>query len=329
LPRKLYEEGSISGDFNVRIYHRDNSAKTFDLWYQGLIEHKSPSLSGNSENISVSGHGYQAQLSRIYITELYTSTEVSVIVKDILDTYITPNTDISYSAADIEVTTFTPDKLDFNTDALSALRTCADIVGGREWGVDKDRNFFFKARSTSIGFRYPLERNVINFNEDLSFEDVVNRIIIQGAEAGGTYYTATYNDAISQLKYNLRTRVIQNSSISTSTVAQQFATAVFAELSGAVRKVNMSLVNLEAYIESTCPIPLFVVIDKSDTYGTKRYGTGLYCGEVSRQVNRINYSVSNQNTLKLSVDLGQPRSSLAEEIAQLEYQLEQQRSAGL
>src|SRR3990167_3815156 len=90
LPRKYCDEKNISGDFNIRIYVR-TGAGTYSLWYQGLVENKMPDLNGHDERIKVTGHGYSVQLSRIYIDTTYTSQEISVIVKNILDNYITPN----------------------------------------------------------------------------------------------------------------------------------------------------------------------------------------------------------------------------------------------
>lgn len=329
LPRKLYEEKSISGDHNIRIYHRNSSTRDFDLWYQGLVENKMPKISGNTENIEISGHGYQAQLSRIYIAQTYTNLEISAVVAAIVGTYVDPDTDVVFDASLIATTTFTPDKLEFNTDALTAIQTCADIVGSREWGVDKDRKFFFKEKSSSVAFRYPLGNLITDFQEDLDFKEIANRVVIQGAQVGGTYYTATYNDTNSQLKYNIRTRVLSNSSISTSAVGSQFATAIFAEYNDVIRKGSGSLVGIEACIEATVPIGLVAIISKEITYGEKYYGTFLYSGRVNRQVNRVNYSLSNNGSLKIGLDLGHPRPTLAEQISQLEYQLEQQRSAAL
>ena len=76
LPRKRFAEKAISGDYNVKVYHRNTSTNVFDLWYQGLIENKIPTVQGLTENIEFSGHGYQVQLGRIYINNVtYTSME--------------------------------------------------------------------------------------------------------------------------------------------------------------------------------------------------------------------------------------------------------------
>ncbi len=331
LPRKKFEERSITGESNIRIYYRNPSTNSHELRYQGLISNKVPQIAGNTETMEISGHGYQVQLKRIYIDNAtYTAIEASDLIKSILDNRIIGYTNISYDSADIEATSFIFDSITFNDYAISAIQKIADTVGGMEWGVDENRKFYFKARSTTLGFRFLAGQNILNFQDNQDFEEIINQIIVQGAQTGGTYFTAgPYNDTGSQDKYGLRTRIIQNSSVTTSAVAQQLAEATLREFKEVIRKASCQLVNYDAQIESTLPIPLFAEISRKVKYGQKKYGTFLYSGIVGRMVNRINYSVTNNATLRVSVDLGQIRPSLAEQISQLEYQLEQQRSAAL
>jgi len=330
LPRKLFEEKNLSGDYNLRVYYRDPVTGSFGLRYQGLVETKDPSIRGNSEAIGINGHGYSVQLGRIYLDDVtYSNTEVSVIVKDILDNYITPNTDISYNAPDIEATGFTIDAIKFNEMASSALEKLADIVGTREHGVDQDRNYFFKARSSTVGWRFPLGYKIRSFQEQQDFSDIINRVIVQGAEAGGTSYKNVYNDSVSQLKYGIRSFVEQNGSVSTDTVASQIATSIFAEFNEVVRKSSCELVDFNGQIESTNPIPLFVILGKEVKYGEKRYGEFLYSGQIERVVNRINYNLSDNNSMAVGLDLGQIRPIIAEQISQLRFSLDQERSANL
>lgn len=329
LPRDFCAEKSISGDFNIRISYRNPSTTDYDLWYQGLVERKEPSVNGNQETLRISGHGYLAQLSRIYISKTYSAQEISVIVKDILDTYVTPNTDITYEAADVVATSYTPDTLTFNTDVKTALETIANITGTREWGVDKDRKFFFKARSSSVGFRWLIGKDISEFSENQSFKDIVNRVVIQGGDVSGSAYTKTFNDTLSQAKYNLRTKIVQNSSITTDNVATQYANSIFAEYNDVVRSANVTFINKTSRIESAIPIPLVIVIGRAVRYGEQKYGTFLYSGLIERQINKISYTLDNKNALKTQVDIGYLKPNLAEEIARLEYQLEQQRASAL
>lgn len=336
LPRPYCNEKFISGDFNVRIYVWNATTKAYDLWYQGIVENKSPNMRGQDETIGVQGHGYQAQLSRIQLRGVsFASTEVSVIVKNILDNYIVPNTDIIYSASDIAGTNFTPDSIEFNTDALSAIQTLADITGTREWGIDENRSFFFKQRSSTQGLNFVLGDKLTSYTDDDSFKDIVNRVVIQGGDVGGVPFapdptTSYYNDTSSQTKYGRRDFPYQNSSITTDAVARQFATSVLNEKRDVVRRARAELVNYETQIESTVPIPLFALLARATFYGEKYYGTFLYSGQITFQVNRIAYALAgNDSVLTTSLELGALRPDISESIAQLKYQLEQLRSASL
>jgi len=329
LPRKFCDEKFISGDFNIRIYIRNDSTKIYDLWYQGFVETKNPSISGHEETIDVIGQGYAAQLSRVYHDKDYTSQEISLIVKDIIDNYVEPVTDIIYDASLIAITSFTPDSLKFNTQCRSAIESCADIAGTREWGVDKDRKFFFKARSISVGFRFWIGKNITNFSSDDSFKDIVNSIFIQGGDVAGVPYTKSYDDTLSQAKYGKRTKVIQNSAIVTDAVSEQYADSIFAEFNDVVRRAKCTLVDYYSRVEITIPIPLAIILASGVTYGTKEYGTFLYSGLIERQINRINYNIDKNGILSVGLELGYVRPNLAEEISKLEYQLEQQRQGAL
>lgn len=336
LPRKYCDEKYISGGFNVRIYIWNEETKVFDLWYQGLVEEKVPTVQGVVESIDVIGHGYQAQLGYIQLSGLtYTNQELSVVVKNILDNYILPATDITYDLADIESTGFTANNLKFDTDAQSALQTIADIAGTREWGIDRNRKFFFKARSSTPGFYFPIGKNVINFQEDQSFKDIINRVLIQGGDIddgmGGTIpYQKTYNSTISQLKYGRRDRIYQSSSVTTDPVSSQLANSLFNDYSDVVRKATCDLINYKNRVETTLPIPLFVLIAESAiTYGTNPYGTFLYSGLINRQINRISYTIDSQSVLAIKLDLGDLLPDDANFINRLQYTIEQIRSSGL
>ncbi len=327
VPIRFCESVQLGGNFNIKIYIR-NTSNTFDLRYQGRIENRGNDVRHDGENITINGTGYQSELADIYVDRDYTSTEISVIVKSILDNDITPNTNITYSAGDLTATSFTPDSLSFNTDALSAMQTLADIVGSREWGVDKDRKFFFKQRSSSVGFRYPLGGKVTSFKFDTSSRDIVNRVVVTGGDVSGSPFTRVVNDAQSQLKWKRRDKVVQNSAITTNAVADQFADAIFTEFSDVVRKAQVEILD-DTQIEATIPIPLLQVIGKGATYGTKKYGTGMYNAILSHQVNRVSYQVDDAGVIVTKIQLGQLRPDSAENISQIEFKIDQLRQQGV
>lgn len=326
VPLKYCNDLIFGGNFNIKIYRRNPTTKAYDLWYQGRIENNNNNVRQEIETITISGLGYLSELSDVYIDANFSGQEVSVVVKNLLDNYIVPNTNITYDIGNIETTTFTPDTLTFNSNALDAMQTLADIVGSREWGVDANRKFYFKARSETVGFRLPLADKVRNFVHDTSSKQIINRVIVIGA--GDPPFTATYDDLQSQLKWKRRDAVIQNSAITTTQVASQYATAKFSEFNDVSRRARLTLVD-ERQIESTIPIPLLNIISKQITYGQMTYGTFLYSGLINYQINRINYNMTDEGVLTIDLELGQLRPSVAETLNQLDYQINQLQSAGL
>lgn len=328
VPIRFCEETFLGGNFNVKIYVKDQTDGTFDLWYQGRIEDKEHNIRGIKEIINIRGNGYQSQLKDIYVDRDYTSNEASVIVKSILDNDITPNTDITYSAGDIAATSFTFDSLEINKDSLDAFQTISNVVGTREWGVDKDRKFFFKARSSAVGFRFPLEDKVINWNNNTSSTEIINRVIIIGGDVSGSPFKRVANHAASQLKWGRRDKLIQNSAIVSNAVADQFADAIFADSKDISRRARLEIVS-EQLIETTIPVPLVQVVAKSITWGTRKYGEFIYNGRISYQVNRVNYKIDNLGNMVISLELGKLRPNVAEDLSQLEFRIDQLANTGV
>lgn len=328
LPREFCRDVSVLTGDNVKIYIKNFSTNSYDLWYQGRVENHNHNVNKNLETVRISGDGYLSELRDIYVDRDYSSTEASAIVTDVLDNDITPNTNISYVGGDITATTFTPDTYEFNNNALNVMQTIADTVGSREWGVDENRKFFFKERSETVSHRYPLGSKVTNYVVDSSSNQIINRVVVIGGDVSGSPFTETFNDLKSQEKWKRRDKAIKNTAIVTSAVAQQFANSYFQEYSKIVRRARLDLISNDR-IESSVPLGLAEVRAKSTTYGTRKYGTFQYSGALTYQINRIRYSIDTTGNLKQSLDLGKLRPDISESIGQLEYKIEQLQSQGV
>lgn len=328
LPKEFCRNSPILVGYNIKIYVKNQATNSYDLWHQGRVDDHIHEVNSNAEYIRISGDGYITELNDIYVDRDYTIQETSVIVKDVLDNDITPNTNISYTGSDVEATSFTFDSLKFNTHAQNVISTLADTVGSREWGVDENRKFYFKERSESITHRFPLVDKVKKYSINSSSKDIVNRVIVIGGDVSGSPFTATYNNIKSQAKWKRRDKAIKNTAIVTSTVAEQFADSVFSEYSGIIRRARLDLQD-EQRIESSLPIGLVHVKAKSDTYGSKKYGEGQYSGAIKYQVNRISYQIDNAGNLLISMELGQLRPNVAESIGQIESKIEQLQAQGV
>ena len=327
IQKRLFSDRNIELDANVKIYLKESG--TYTLRYQGKVQSKNYSVRGNNETINVQGYGYQVELDNIYVDRDYSSTETSIVVADILNTDITPNTNVLFaSSTGLDVTSYTPDSLEFNTEAKNALQTCSEIVGTREWGVDTTRNFYFKTRSTTVGYSFPIGSKVENIGYDVSSKDLVNRVVVIGGDVSGSPFTRVVDDAKSQLKWKRRDEVIQNSSIVTNAVADQFGNAKIAEFGTASRRVRLSYIG-DTIWEDTIPIPLIQIKTDVDRYGQRKYGYGLYNANVNLRINKISYSINDEGVMKSSLDLGQLRPDIAETISQLDNKIQNLQAVGV
>lgn len=328
LPERFCESTLFGSNYNVVIKRKNPTTKAYDTWYQGRIENRVNSVNGTVENLSITGTGYQSQLKDILVSRDYSSTEASLIVKDILDNDVVGNTDITYNGGDLEATSFTPDTFEAKGSALDVFQKLSDIVGSREWGVDANRKFYFKARSTTIGFKYFFGHKVQSYKVDNSSQDIINRVVIVGGDVSGSPYTSTHNDLNSQAKFGIRAVRKQNSGIVTSAVATQYADSLFSEFSDAIRRATLKVTD-EVQIESTIPIPLLFVQSREILWNELNWDDFLWAGQDGYQINRVQYSLDDNGTLNINFDLGRLRPDISEDLNQIEYQINQLVEGGL
>jgi len=329
LPIKYCSETTLGMNYNVKIYWRNPTTKTFTLVYQGRIEDKIQNVANDGESITLQGMGYQSALSDIFINKVYTAEEVSLIITDIIENTVSPNTNIIYDGTKIAVTDFTPSSWPIATDALSAIQALSDLVGTCEWGVDVNRKFFFIQRSSTIGFQYPLGVAVQTFSDDNSTKQLVNHIVVIGGTLGdGSTYTKTFDYAVSQAKWGRRDISIQNSSIITDDVSLQFANALYNAYANVSHSASIGILN-DTQIEATIPIPLVQLRPKIITYGTSVYSGNLYSGLLSYQVNRIQYKLDDTGSMSNIMQIGTLIPSIAEAVKGLEYTVSQIQQAVL
>ena len=324
LARPFNSPKVIGGFFNV-VMQKRNSANNFTNLFSGFVEVKRPHLS-EKESIMVEGIGYVGQLRNVVVDTTYSNKEISVIVKDILDNFVVPNTEISYDVGDIESTGFTADSLEFKTTALQAFETLAEITGTREWGVGSDRKFFFKARSSVIGFRFVQGAKIKDFKPTFDFRSIKNKLFLEGGDVAGTKYTREKSNTASIIKFGTLEEIIQNTSIITNTVADQYLGAILDDKFDLNIRAKLSLVNHEDQFESSIPLGLVEILERGVRYGEDFYGNFLYSGNLEYQINSISYKIDKPGgELKATLDLGTAKTSLSESIRQLDFRIEQLR----
>ncbi len=316
---------NISADYDIQIRVEDVSGNS-QLVYRGYLESYRPVMD-LKDSIQIDAFGYVGQLDRVRVNYTYTTSEISVIVKDILDTYVKPSTRIDYNAADIEATNFTVDEIVFDCLASEALKTLADLAGLTEWGVDRNLKFFFKKQSDSINFYLRKGINIKKFDNLDDYSTIINRINIKGSDL----LDETVNNLESQSAYGLRTQIVSQSSMTTSAVAQQYGASILAEKARINRKTTIQVINNTQFFEGVTPLGKVSILS-SNIPQAKEYGDNdaiywnfKYGGLPSYQINKITYKIAGSAT-SVNMNAGYARPDIADEIKRIEFQLNQLRN---
>jgi hypothetical protein len=331
-------------------YTYENVSAT-KLAYRGFIANIIPSLK-IPQNVVLDVRGYFDLLKKIVVHDdgdikTYTSQEVSVIVKDVVDNFITPNTPITKDIYRIDVGDFTIDSMQFLDTVDAVLQKLAELTGDIEYGVDENLEFFWMLESTSIRTKFFVGNNVSLLERRVNWDDLVNKLYLVGGETAGVKYKRTAENTDSQSQYYLSEKIINNGSIITDTVADQYLGAILTEKSNPVYNIRAKVLNTPLRLEDTVPIGLVSVYDATydrDSAGdiigdiigeAADGGSDIIVGEIgdggsditvggqySAQIDRIEYTLSNTSgRFNLEINLGDTILETAAKIKRLELAL--------
>lgn len=301
LPRDFDDLHLIALDNRIEIWINS------ELWYSGFVLDYNPALD-NPEKIQLVGAGYWEQTDNVLINKGYLGLELSVIARDILDSEIVPNTQITYNSADVQTTGFVADELEFSYHpAREAFRMLEEISLTHIWGVNEQRKFFFKPAKTTVERNFMIGKDVKSFFPFVSRRDIVNRLFVQGGALGsGGNYIKTIDRLDSQATFGLREKPVSNSVITTDAVADRWAQGILDKSAYEARRAN--LVVLENY-------PRRINADgKVQVLGSKDGYVHTY------PVNSVRYAITHESLLA-TLDLGSPRPNLSSELRRLNYDL--------
>lgn len=318
--------------YDVRIYIVPEFGESSTLFWRGEIAQILPSLK-DEETVTVKCLGYVHRLRKLQIHSSgapveYSSTTISAIVTSVFNTYVDPNTDIS--AGTIDTFSTSVSSMKFNGSVYDAMERLAEIVDA-EWGVDRSLNFFFRERSTTRGaFRINQGQDVSQIDDEYDYDQIINKIIIEGGEVSGTPVRYVKTDSASVTKYGLRETRVVNSSIRTELVAEQMANAYLNKYSEFQRNFRAILPLANTLIEETTPLDL-VVIDTNPRpdvpkYGSFKYGNDKYGAEEDYRIRNIHYTL-NDTSLTIEIEFNEGKPDITKQIEELEFELEQLREA--
>jgi hypothetical protein len=342
--KKKYRDIIFDARDDIQI--RVKSGATSKLVYRGYIANIIPTKKVN-QDIILDVRGYFDLLAKVVVqdtgdTKTYTSSEVSVMVDDIIDTFVTPNTPITKGT--IDEGTFTADTIQFLTTVKDALDTLANLTGDIEYGVDENLVFFWRTESQTIQNKFFVGDNVSLFERRVVWDDLVNKIYLIGGTVSGAKYKRTAENTDSQSLYYLSEKIITNGSIISDTVADEYLSAILQEKSNPVLKVRAQIKNIDKRIEDTIPLGLIQFYDADydrdspgdligDIIGEAADGgsdiiVGLAAdggsdvtigGQYSAQIDRISYELSRTpGRFNITIQVGDTILETAAKIKQLE-----------
>lgn len=203
-----YAKATIDYNYRVEIcfYSQPNP------WFTGFIT-KLPEK-GTEPIQQYSGYGYVKQLDWIRVNETDTAEEVADINEDTVDDYIVPNTDIQKDSDKLDspiyqmVSTVYWDRI----PALDMFQRLQQLAGDYEFGVDEERDFYFRAIETDIKEKFWIGKHLTAFKSQEDQEPIRNRLYVKcGRLTDGSDYVFYVEDAgagSSQATYGLREEVI-------------------------------------------------------------------------------------------------------------------------
>lgn len=260
LPYRHFDINAMD-DVQIRIKDLVNGGTK--LAYRGWIAKVSPKLA-MSESISLDIRGYFDLFKRRIVQDdgepkEYEGDYIHEIVEDILDTYITPTTSITKGT--IDTSSFSADYLEFEGNAFDVMNTLAGIDGGIEYGVDQDLVFFWRTQSNTVRKKFVVGADVQAFNRKVDYDKLVNKIYFEGGKVAGSPYKRISESTDSQYAYGLSEKIIVNSSIQTTSVADQYLGNLLDQ--NAQPKANMTMVIPETTFrfEDTLPMGKVSIYD--------------------------------------------------------------------
>lgn len=184
-----------------------------DPWFTGFVQ--TLPQPGKKRPYEYLGFGFFDQLDWITINETYPIQALEDIVKDIIQNTVAPNTQIIYNAAKIEATGYTTQGVIdlYVVSAKEAMEDLAVLASGFEYGVDNDREFYFRPIDTDVHYAYWAGKHFQNIEIMENPHKVRNRLfikvgLIQGTGFGwvkeGTNIIGYEEDTDSINEYGLR-----------------------------------------------------------------------------------------------------------------------------
>lgn len=216
----------------LKIFETSDNFSLGRLLYTGQISKVRPFKEGNNQGVELVVLGLPSMLQLALFEDSgnyspsYTNTDVTDIVKDIIDNFNSihgPILDASGIAATGAVITETFERLS-HFEAFEKAFSFAPA--GYYWLIEPDGEVILRQKSSVADRRFVVERDTIDLDAPTNVEDVTNSLLLV---AGGSVGEQLYEDSTSIAAYGKRQKVISNTSITDQDTADEFGNSFIAD----------------------------------------------------------------------------------------------------
>lgn len=294
-----------------------------ELRYSGKVVNQARELASGSEMITLTGYGFLTELASLYVRVTFYNQGIKTIVQYILDNHVVGLSNVTYDLSDIDDPGYTVSAVSFNHTVQDAMAFLAKLAGNIDWGVDRNKKFFFKNYDTNIRHVYVLGKDVVGLHEEYRDESTINVLNV--------YSDSTFLFPIqSTMSINLFGRREGNlfeSALSGEADFVRLATS-FLKKSGTIkRSISCDITKQDEFIEKTLPIGAIAINSKRfrerPKYGhVNQYGrNNVKYGNLKRdQLTNVRYELDGGG-LSVSLQLEDNRPNVGDQTNRLNYEI--------
>lgn len=177
-------------------------------WFSGFIT-KRPKLGTSAETYEYDGSGFYDKLNDVIINRSYENTELSAMVKAIAKQDLAAKTKVLYNGSKIYTTAYTASKMQFKYQAaIDAIGDLADMAANYNYGVDAQRELFFRPISSDVLYTFVQDYHFQNFEPEDNVKNLANHIYVKASSAYVTALSEAADSSSTSLKVKSAIRIL-------------------------------------------------------------------------------------------------------------------------
>jgi len=210
-----FDQTLITGGNLVKVYGIDDENPLGNHIFTGFISRVEPFTVKNIQGVKISVLGLVSLLTHFTYTKSYSSTDIQVIFQEVITSFNTKygTSILSYDGTSLPSTG--------NTITLDVDGTMYDVLNevfqycpeNYFWRIDPDGKIYLQQQNSSIDNRLTIGKQAYNIRAQTDYEQVINKLYLEGDGISDTY-----EDATSQSAYGLHEKQITVDTNNTDTL---------------------------------------------------------------------------------------------------------------